>query len=87
MLLRLCTAVVNRRILLVEDERPIAENIIFALQAEHYTVKWVSRGGDAIAALASEQADFYILDINLPDMTGFDVCRAIRKAGNQPVLF
>ena len=87
MLLRLCPAVVNRRILLVEDERPIAENIIFALQAEHFTVKWVSRGGDAIAALASEQADFYILDINLPDMTGFDVCRAIRKAGNQPVLF
>lgn len=77
----------NRKILLVEDERPIAENIIFALQAEHFLVKWVSKGGDAIAALANEQADFYILNINLPDMTGFDVCRAIRKHSNQPVLF
>lgn len=85
--MQICTAVVIRRILLVEDERPIAENIIYALQAEHFTVKWVSKGGDAIAALGTEPVDFYILDINLPDMTGFDVCRAIRKSGNQPVLF
>jgi two-component system, OmpR family, catabolic regulation response regulator CreB len=76
-----------RRILLVEDERPIAENIIFALEQEHFIVKWVSKGGDAIAELGSDPTDFFILDINLPDMTGFDVCRAIRKAGNQPVLF
>ncbi len=80
-------AVAPGRILLVEDERPIAENIIFALEQEHFTVKWVSKGGDAISALPVEQPDFFILDINLPDMTGFDVCRAIRKAGNQPVLF
>lgn len=77
----------QRKIMLVEDERPIAENIIFALEQEHFSVKWFSRGGDAIAALADEQPDFFILDINLPDMTGFDVCRAIRKTGNQPVLF
>jgi two-component system, OmpR family, catabolic regulation response regulator CreB len=75
------------KIMLVEDERPIAENIIYALEAENFIVRWYSKGGDAVANLETEQADFHILDINLPDMTGFDVCRAIRKLNDKPVLF
>ena len=76
-----------RRILLVEDERPIAENVVYALKAEHFAVKWVSKGGDAVRALADEGADFIILDINLPDMSGFDVCREIRRVSDKPILF
>lgn len=76
-----------RRILLVEDERPIAENIVYALKTEHFAVKWVSKGGDAARALQEEGADFIILDINLPDMSGFDVCREIRKHSDKPILF
>lgn len=76
-----------RRILLVEDERPIAENIVYALKAEHFAVQWVSKGGDAVRALQEEGADFIILDINLPDMSGFDVCREIRKHSDKPILF
>lgn len=73
--------------MLVEDERGIAENIVFALEQEHYSVEWHARGGDAIQALASATPDFFILDINLPDMTGFDICREIRRVSNAPVLF
>lgn len=76
-----------RRILLVEDERPIAENIIFALEQERFAVHWVSTGGEAIQLLESALPDFLILDINLPDMTGFDVCRALRKKAETPALF
>ena len=48
-----------RRILLVEDERPIAENIVYALKAEHFAVKWVSKGGDAVP-FVSDFFDFSI---------------------------
>jgi len=76
-----------RKILLVEDERPIAENIVYALKAEHFAVKWVPTGRDALKALREEGADFIVLDINLPDMSGFDVCREARKISNKPILF
>lgn len=76
-----------RKILLVEDERPIAENIVYALKAEHFQVKWVSKGSDALKALREEGADFIVLDINLPDMSGFDVCREARKISDKPILF
>jgi two-component system, OmpR family, catabolic regulation response regulator CreB len=76
-----------RKVLLVEDERPIAENIVYALKAEHFAVEWVSRGGAAIEALQKHGADFIILDINLPDKSGFDVCREIRRVSDKPILF
>ena len=78
-------AVAPGRILLVEDERPIAENIIFALEQEHFTVKWVSKGGDAISALPVEQPDFFILDINLPDMTGWEVLAMLSSSNTSRI--
>jgi DNA-binding response OmpR family regulator len=48
-----------RKILLVEDERPIAENIVYALKAEHFAVKWVPTGRDALKALREEGGGFH----------------------------
>ena len=74
------------RILLVEDETSIAETLIYALETEHYTVNHVSTAGNAIRQF-SEGFDFVILDVGLPDMSGFDLCNEIRKTSKIPILF
>lgn len=76
------------RILLVEDEPAIADTLIYALGTECFEVEHTLTGRDALAAFASKPHDFAILDIGLPDMTGLEVCRALRlKNPVLPVLF
>ena len=70
-------------ILLVEDEPHIAQGLIFNLEEEGYRVKHVESGE---AALNELQAEFYalmILDLMLPGIDGLEVCRKLRKQGNQ----
>ena len=79
--------VMSLNILIVEDEPAIAETLIYAckeaaLQATHCLL-----GGDAIKRHASEKFDFIVLDIGLPDMNGFEVCKKIRTFSDVPVLF
>ncbi len=74
-------------ILIAEDEKPIADTIIYRLETDGFAVKWVATGTDAIASVTSESPDLLILDIGLPDMTGLDVCRTIRKTSDLPILF
>ncbi|MGJ8675928.1 MAG: two-component system response regulator CreB [Akkermansiaceae bacterium] len=74
------------RILLVEDETSIAETLIYALETDHFEVCHTTTAGEAIAQF-SEGFDFVILDIGLPDKSGFDLCRDIRQLSAVPVLF
>ena len=74
-------------ILIVEDEAAIADTLIYALQGEGFTTTWLSLAGEALALQAREPADLWILDVGLPDMSGFDVCRALRRHSDIPVLF
>lgn len=74
-------------ILIVDDERAIADTLVFALQREHFDVEHVALGADALDALRDQHFDLMILDIGLPDMTGFDVCRTLRQLSQLPVLF
>ncbi len=74
------------RILLVEDEVSIAETLIYALETEHFEVTHVTTAGAALEVL-DRNADLAILDVGLPDMSGFDLCREIRKNYGLPVLF
>jgi two-component system catabolic regulation response regulator CreB len=78
---------VSHKILLVEDEPGIADTITYALETEGMTVAWCSTGEDALAALAEQDADLVILDIGLPDLNGFDLCRDIRAHSSVPVIF
>ena len=73
-------------ILLVEDEPSIASLVRAYLERDSYRVIWASNGADALAALERHQIRMVILDIGLPDIDGFEVCRRIRKRSQVPIL-
>ena len=73
-------------ILLVEDEPSIASLVRAYLERDLYTVVWASNGTDALAALDRHQIRMVILDVGLPDIDGFEVCRRIRKRSQVPIL-
>lgn len=74
-------------ILVVEDEAAIAETIVYALQTEGFSALWKTTGRDALAALKAHAVALVVLDVGLPDMSGFDVCREIQRLGSTPVIF
>ncbi len=74
-------------ILIVEDEPAIAETLVYACQEAGLQTKHCLLGTDAIASIKKEPFDLVILDVGLPDITGFDVCKQIRSFSNIPVLF
>jgi two-component system catabolic regulation response regulator CreB len=74
-------------ILVVEDEAAIAETIVYALSTEGFAPVWKTTGREALAVLAREPVAFVVLDVGLPDMSGFDVCRELRKRHAVPVIF
>jgi two-component system catabolic regulation response regulator CreB len=74
-------------ILVVEDEPPIAETIVYALRTEGYAPLWRTTGREALAVLVQQPVALVVLDIGLPDMSGFDVCREIRRHRAVPVIF
>ena len=74
-------------ILVVEDEPPIAEPIIYALKTEGFAPLWKTTGREALAVLSQQPVALVVLDIGLPDMNGFDVCRELRRLSAVPVIF
>lgn len=75
------------RVLIVEDEAAIAETLAYALRVEGFQTRHVTFGARAIAEVEHGDADFVILDVGLPDMSGFEVCKAIRRVSDVPILF
>lgn len=75
------------RILLVEDEPAIADTLVYALESECHQVSHALNGADALALQVEIPHDFAILDVGLPDMTGFDLCRKLREKWSIPILF
>ncbi len=78
------------RILLAEDEQAIADTLIYTLGSEGFAVRHVLLGRDVLAAQRENAFDLAILDVGLPDTTGFEVLKALRAdpAGRQlPVIF
>jgi DNA-binding response OmpR family regulator len=67
------------KILLIEDEKDIAKGIELNLARERHTVVIVSRGEDALDIVLRENPDLIILDVSLPGLSGFDVCRELRS--------
>lgn len=71
----------------MEDEAAIAETIVYALETEGFTAVWKQTGRDALSLLAAQEVALVILDVGLPDLSGFDVCRALQRARATPVIF
>ena len=74
-------------ILIVEDEAAIADTLIFALQGEGFTTTWLTLGQAALEHQRQTPADLIILDIGLPDITGFETCKQLRRFSEVPVMF
>ena len=79
----------NERILIVEDDRSLLEIMTDYFRAARYDVTGAKNGTDAICAVESKDFDMILLDINLPDTNGFEVCRYIRSNTlcQAPILF
>lgn len=75
------------RILIVDDESAIVDNISYALETEGFETLALVTGGDVIAKLETGKIDLVILDIGLPDVNGFELCKDIRKHFAVPVIF
>ncbi len=74
-------------ILIVEDERAIADALEYMLRVEGFATHWVQRGGEALARMRASPASLVILDVGLPDISGFEACRQLRRFSDVPVLF
>ena len=74
------------KVLLVEDEKSIADGIIYNLKNEGLKVTHVDDGKIAIDIFHEEHFDLIILDIMLPEISGLEICKAIRKSSNVPII-
>ncbi len=74
-------------ILIVEDEAAIADTLIYALQGEGFETTWVNLGQAALEHQRRQPADLIILDVGLPDITGFETCKQLRRFSEVPVIF
>jgi DNA-binding response OmpR family regulator len=76
----------QRSILVVDDEKILRDMLDYNLRREGYKVVVAADGNEAISKAYSERPDLIILDLMLPGMNGFEVCRAIRKELTTPIL-
>lgn len=74
------------RILLVDDERAIVESLRYALEKEGYDVLEAGEGGEALELARRASPDLVLLDIMLPGMSGFEICRVLRQESSVPIL-
>lgn len=75
------------KVLIIEDDHELSSQVSDWLTGQKYVVEKVALGVDALQMLKCFKFDLIILDFNLPDMTGDDICRAFRKSGDStPVL-
>ena len=69
----------NETILVVDDEREIADLLEIYLKNDGYTVHTCATGAEALRCVESEHIDLALLDVMLPDIDGFSLCRKIRR--------
>src|SRR6202451_1907371 len=74
------------RVLLVDDDRELCQMLTEYLEAEHFDVKSVHDGGDALEELQAHDYEILILDVMLPTVGGFDVLRKLGASYTTPIL-
>lgn len=77
----------NERVLVVEDEAAVARGLVLALEEEGFRVDLAEDGATALRLTGEQNPEIILLDIRLPDISGFDVCRQLRQSGHRmPIL-
>jgi two-component system response regulator VicR len=76
----------EKRVLVVDDEKPIADILQFNLEKEGYTVTCAYDGDEALEKVEGNKYDLVLLDIMLPNRDGMEVCREIRKKHEMPII-
>jgi two-component system catabolic regulation response regulator CreB len=74
-------------VLLVEDEAVVADAVLYALRTDGFEPEWVTTGQAALDSLGRKSADAVLLDVGLPDTSGFELLRVIRALSAVPILF
>lgn len=77
----------NLNVLLLEDENNIAENLMYALKTEGISCEHSSTAQNGLEKFKTGNFDLIILDVGLPDLNGFDVCKQIRLTSKIPIFF
>ena len=75
-----------KRILVVEDDATIRDTLTFNLTREGYAVRSATDGAEALAGVREDPPDLILLDLMLPELSGLEVCRILRKEGNVPII-
>ena len=80
----------KKRILVVEDETPVALMMVFLLSRVGYNVTTARTGQEGMRLATTTQFDLITLDVNLPDLKGFDICRELKQrhiSHRTPIIF
>lgn len=75
------------RILIIEDEPAIADALLYALATEGFETHWCALARDGMSWLRENPVDLLVLDVGLPDESGFELCRRIRQFSTVPIMF
>jgi two-component system alkaline phosphatase synthesis response regulator PhoP len=76
----------NTTILVVEDDRILADTLVYNLRQEGYATATARTGPEAIVAARTQKPDLILLDLMLPEINGFDVCRSVRTTSTVPII-
>lgn len=76
----------NGKVLVVEDERSLIETLDYSLRRQGYDVITAADGRKALEVARQQQPDLIVLDIMLPGLDGFEVCRILRQEMNVPII-
>ncbi|MBX3626860.1 MAG: two-component system response regulator CreB [Rhizobacter sp.] len=75
------------RVLIVEDEPGIADTLQYALRTDGFEPSWAATGEEAVAQFKAQPPALVILDVGLPDTSGFEVFKRLREVADVPVVF
>ena len=77
----------SARLLCVDDDPAIRDVLRMGLERSGYSIEMAGDGAEALAKARSGRFDLIVLDVGLPEMDGMDVCRAVRRESDVPILF
>lgn len=77
----------SEKVLIIEDEPAIADTLTYALESEGFICGWGATGQAGLELLEQESPNLILLDVGLPDINGFELCKKIRMNSEVPVIF